>query len=385
MMISKHEKCSGMNQSLRLLVSSIFFWLLLSVSAKAATAIQVLLEDNVQQVSVGSSTSAVVKDARQNRLGKIEGMNQFDAVAHQNKVQLEQLKANQLQITPQQDGYVWIKDRWYRGTVRLINQGSQLKVVNQVDLQDYLYSVVGAEMKSHWPLEALKAQAVAARSYAVNKQQQPSTSIYDLGNTTSSQVYKGVASETQRTHQAVNETLGEVLTYGNQVILAVFHSSSGGHTENVEDVWNRSLPYLRGVVDYDQKAPVYEWKTRLSGKEIGHSFDMAEVKEIIPQQTSPQGRVLRLRLIGKDDTKTISGKAFRQRLNLKSTLFKIHQQHNGDSNHFTLVGRGFGHGIGLSQWGANYLAQQGANYRQILGHYYQKVKLAQLPSQVARN
>jgi stage II sporulation protein D len=201
-------------------------------------------------------------------------------------------------------------------------------------------------------------------------------------STTASQVYKGVTSETPRTHEAVNSTQGQVLTHRGKVILAVFHSSSGGHTENVEDIWSRPLPYLRGVVDYDQTAPVYQWQETMWGNEISRRLgDLGTIRALIPQETTPRGRIVTLKVVGDRATKTISGKEFRKALDLRSTLFQI--QNNGQQ--FIISGRGFGHGIGLSQWGAYYLAKQGADYRQILGHYYQQVKLALIDTQIVRN
>ncbi|QDZ39588.1 SpoIID/LytB domain-containing protein [Euhalothece natronophila Z-M001] len=366
---------------LQSLLSSVFLWLLLSASAQATTALRVLLQENAKQVPVGSSTTAVVKDAQGNALGEIEGMSAFRAVGSGQGVKLGDWQANQLSITPRDDGYVWIGNRWYRGKVRLVNRDSNLTVINKVNLEDYLYSVVGAEMPPSWPLEALKAQAVAARSYALHQQENTGNGLYDVQSTTASQVYKGVNSETERTHQAVNSTEGEVLQHNGNVILAVFHSSSGGHTENVEDVWSSPLPYLRGVADYDQTAPVYQWQQAFSPTAMGRRLRVGTVQEIIPQQASPQGRIRRLKVVGDRDTRTLSGDQFRHALNLRSTLFQVQKK----SDRFVITGRGFGHGIGLSQWGAHYLAQEGANYRQILGHYYRQVKLARLETDLARN
>lgn len=365
------------------LLPSLFLWLLLFAPAQAVTALKVALKENVKNITVGSSTTAVIKDATGKPLGEVQGMSAFRAVASAgNQVQLGEWEASQLWIDPKDNGQVWIGDGWYRGETRLINDNSKLTVVNQVNLEDYLYSVVGSEMVASWPLEALKAQAVAARSYALYKRQRSRHPYYDLDNTTASQVYQGIRSETPRTRQAVNGTQRQVLTHQGNVILAAFHSSSGGHTEDVEDIWNRQLPYLRGVIDYDQTAPVYQWQKRFSGQKIGQQLgDLGTVQKLIPQQTTPQGRIIQLKVVGDSATKTISGKAFRQALDLQSTLFEIHQDRQG----FIIAGRGFGHGIGLSQWGAYYLAQQGANYRQILGHYYAQVKLALIETQVVRN
>lgn len=372
----------AIRQPFKTLLSSLFLWLLLLAPAQAATFLKIALKDDVKQVAVGSSTDAVIKDAAGNPVGKIDGMSSLRAVSRKNQVQLGNWTGSQLWIDPQENGYVWIGDRWYRGETQLVNDGSDLTVINRVELEDYLYSVVGGEMPTSWPIEALKAQAVAARSYALHESNRSGNRLYDLESTTASQVYKGIKSETRSTHEAVNSTEGQVLTYGGKPILAVFHSSSGGHTENVEDVWSRPLPYLKSVVDYDHTAPVYEWQKALSGREIGYRLgNVGSVRSIIPQQVTPQGRIKRLKVVGDQGSKTISGQTFRKALDLRSTLFQV----DGNTQRFIISGRGFGHGIGLSQWGANYLATQGANYRQILGHYYQNVKLSLIDTEVARN
>lgn len=364
------------------LLPSLLLWLLIFTPAQAATALRVVLKENVKQVAVGSSTKAVIRDATGNALGEVEGMSGFRAESGEGEVRLGQWQGRQLEIDPKGEGYVWIGDRWYRGETQLIHDGSDLTVINQVNVEDYLYSVVGGEMVASWPLEALKAQAVAARSYALHKQEGAQNRLYDVKSTTASQVYKGIKSETPRTVEAVNTTQGEVLTYGGRPILAVFHSSSGGHTENVEDIWSRPLPYLRGVADYDQTAPVYQWEKILSNREMGRRLgNLGTIHSLIPEQTTPQGRIVKLKVVGDRATQTISGKQFRKALDLRSTLFQVNATRQG----FVISGRGFGHGVGLSQWGAYYLAQQGANYRQILGHYYQNVELALLDTRVARN
>ncbi|MDR9404625.1 MAG: SpoIID/LytB domain-containing protein [Halothece sp. Uz-M2-17] len=364
------------------LLPSLLLWLFLFAPAQAATALRVVLKEDVKQVAVGSSSNAVIRDRAGNVLGEVQGMSGFRAESGNGKVRLGQWESRQLEIDPKEDGYVWIGDRWYRGETKLIHDGSDLTVINEVNVEDYLYSVVGGEMVASWPLEALKAQAVAARSYALHKQQHAGTRLYDVKSTTASQVYKGIKSETPQTIEAVNTTQGQVLTHQGRPILAVFHSSSGGHTENVEDIWTRPLPYLRGVVDYDQTAPVYQWEKIVSNGEMARRLgNLGTIRSLIPQQTTPQGRILKLKVVGDRATETISGNEFRKALDLRSTLFQVNPTPQG----FLISGRGFGHGVGLSQWGAYYLAQQGANYRQILGHYYKQVKLALINTRVARN
>jgi stage II sporulation protein D len=352
-------------------------WLLLVLPSQAVE-LRVAIQKNVSNVKVGSSTAAVVKDGTGRKIGELRAMSALAARANGNNIALDRLGATEITIEPSNNGLVWINDRWYRGTTRLINQGNSLTAINKVDLEQYLYSVVGAEAISTWPIEALKAQAVAARSYALYKRKTEHNNLYDVDTTIGTQVYQGLNTEYTTTHQAVNSTLGQVMTYNGQVILAAFHSSSGGHTENVEDVWTQPLPYLRAVVDYDQKAPVFEWNKVFPVSQISTLVGgVGQIKTLIPEDTTPHGRIVSMKVVGDRGTATVSGNQLRKALDLRSTLFRI----GTDGHNLQVQGRGFGHGLGLSQWGAYFLAKQGINYYQILTHYYQNANLTQIKLQ----
>lgn len=352
---------------------SLLLWLFMVFPA-AALELRVAIQEGINRVTVGSSTPATVKDGSGRSLGQMEAMEGVDAIAKGSSVSLSRWNSSQLWIEPGPGGYVWIGDRWYRGRTRLVRSGKGLVAINHVDLDQYLYSVLGAEMSASWPLEALKAQAVAARTYALYKRQSSRNGLYDLGDTTTWQVYKGIETEASTTQEAVRATAGQVLTYNNQLILAVFHSAGGGHTENVENVWSQALPYLRGVEDFDQGTPGHEWVKSFSNREMGRLLGVGTVRSLVPERTSPAGRILTMRVVGSGGTKRVSGNDLRRILGLRSTLFTV----NNAGGTFQLNGRGFGHGLGLSQWGAYNLAQQGYNYQQILGHYYQNTQLANL-------
>src|SRR4028118_93048 len=356
---------------------SFLLWIVLVGPVQAATELRVAIKQGVSRVPVGSSTKAIVRDSAGQEVGELEAMNAFNAQGGGRNVALGQWKSRSLWIEPTGNGYVWIGDRWYRGRTQIVPTGKGLTAVNYVNLEDYLYSVLGSEMSASWPQEALKAQAVAARSYALYKRSTSSNSVYDVGNTTTWQVYKGLESEAQGTHLAVDATAGQVMTYGGKVILAVFHSSSGGHTENVEEIWSDNLPYLRGVADYDMGAPVYEWTKNFSRSELSRKISgVGNVISMTPERTTPQGRIITMSVQGDRATRRISGNDLRSALGLRSTLFVV----NPTSNGFEVTGRGFGHGLGLSQWGAHNLAARGINYQQILDHYYQSATLAQIQS-----
>lgn len=354
---------------------SALIWICL-IAPSQALELRVAIKKNVGDLKVGSSTTAIVRDAQGKPIGELNPMAALAAQPQGNGIALDRLNASEITIEPsQKDGLVWIGDRWYRGRTHLVRQGDTLTAINYVDLEDYLYSVVGAEAVATWPLEALKAQAVAARSYALYKSSTERSSLYDLDTTIGTQVYKGLDTEYTTTHQAVNGTAGQVMTYNGKVILAAFHSSSGGHTENVEDVWTSPLPYLRAVVDYDQQSPVFQWDKVVSVQEMNTLIGgVGTIKTMVPEETTPHGRVVNMKVIGDRGTTVVSGAELRKVLDLRSTLFRV----TGDGNSFRIYGRGFGHGLGLSQWGAYYLAKQGIKYAQILSHYYQHANLSQI-------
>jgi stage II sporulation protein D len=354
---------------------SFLLWIVLVGPAQAATELRVAIKEGVSRVQVGSSTKAIVRNSAGQVVGKIEAMNAFSAQGGSGGVAIGQFRSSQLWIEPSGDGFVWIGDRWYRGRTQLVPTSGGLTAVNHVNLEQYLYSVLGSEMSANWPQEALKAQAVAARSYALYKRSTSGNIVYDVGDTTTWQVYKGLETEAQGTHLAVNATAGQVMTYNGQVILAVFHSSSGGHTENVEDIWTDPLPYLRGVADYDMGAPVFEWTKSFSRSELSRLISgVGNVISMTPERTTPQGRVITMKVQGDGGTRRMSGNDLRSALGLRSTLFVVNPTGNG----FQVDGRGYGHGLGMSQWGAHNLASRGVNYQQILGHYYQSASLARI-------
>lgn len=366
----------------------LFLWTVMANPAFAAEQVElrVAIKKEVSQVKIGSSTNAIVRDGSGQVLGQITAMDGFSAQATGGNVAIANWKASRIWIEPSGDGLVWIGDRWYRGRTLLAASSNQITAINYVDLEKYLYSVLGGEMPPTWPLEALKAQAVAARSYALHQREKTANELYDVGNTTAWQVYEGVEDEYTSTQQAVDATQGQVLAYEGNVIEAVFHSSSGGHTENVEDVWTQPLPYLRAVPDYDQEAPVYQWEKTFTQSELSSLISgVGNIRSMVPERKTPQGRIVTMRVVGDAGEKVISGNAIRSALDLKSTLFEVKALTNNTQDkagsgtlRFQITGRGFGHGLGMSQYGANGLARRGYNYQQILLHYYKSASLARI-------
>ena len=214
---------------------------------------------------------------------------------------------------------IWLGGRRYRGVLRVSGRGGTLRVVNSLGVETYLASVVGSEMPHRWPLAALQAQAVAARTYALK--QRSRGGAWDVKATVASQVYRGVESETPSTRKAVASTRSLVLVHGGRLIDAVFHSSSGGVTEASGMVWRRQHPYLVSVPDHDQHSPVHRWE---------QWFDSAGLRQRLPEtgglqdvevlSRSASGRVREARLRGPRGSLVLSGGELRKRLGLKSTL-----------------------------------------------------------------
>lgn len=324
-------------------------------------------------------------------------------------------------LDPASPALLALGERRYRGRLVVRREGDQLLAVNHIGLEAYLPSVVGSEMPASWPLEALSAQAVAARTYALS-QRRPAAA-FDVKATVASQVYRGVEAETASTRAAVARTRSQVLLHDGSLIQAVFHSSSGGSTENSGEMWSRQLPYLVSVPDFDHTSPVSAWQLRFSPEQLRDLFretDGAARIEVLAASAS--GRIRRARVIGPRGSLDLTGAELRQRLGLRSTLVRFAFEQGGaapqaeatleapadgalpaDSatGSVTLAaararllppppltatgrleapilvasGRGFGHGVGMSQWGAYAMALRGSSYAEILRHYYRGAEL----------
>ncbi len=346
---------------------------LMTIAPAQAERLRVAVAQKISQVSLAASTPAIVSDGNRQKFAELQPLKALLAVASKDEIEFGDRKVTQLWIEPQQGGYVWIGDRWYRGAVQVISSGKKLVAINHVDLEQYLYSVLGAEMSTTFPIEALKAQAVAARTYALYRSQSTTKKLFDVDSSQISQVYRGLSSEAETTQIAVNATLGQILTYQGKPILAAFHSASGGHTENVEDIWFDRLPYLRGVPDYDLGTPGYEWTQTFTTAQLSQGLKIKQIKTIAPDRTTQFGSVVSLKISG-DTSKTLTGTQVRTALKLRSLRFRITPTPQG----FLFTGRGYGHGLGMSQWGAYNLAQQGMTYPNILAHYYSGVAIENL-------
>lgn len=259
------------------------------------------------------------------------------------------------------------------------------KTIERIPFEVYIRGVLAGEMPTSFHIEALKAQAVAARSYVLKKMEQNKNEQYDVVDTVSNQVYlsdqqlkekwgKDYVPKMNKITTAVLETTGEYLEYQGEIAEAFFFSTSTGKTENVEEVFSEKLPYLRSVdSSWDkEESPVYEVEKRFSLKEfyqlLGLQYQDSLVVKIT--KTTSTGRIKELQINGT----IFSGSTVYQKLALRSTFFEIKKI----KNEVIVTTRGFGHGVGMSQYGAEGMAKQGYTYDQILKHYYQGINIKKM-------
>ncbi len=361
-------------------------------------------------------------------------------------------------------GLLQFKGRTYRGAF-LITQRAGL--LNVVDVEDYLCGVLPAEVGANWHNEALRTQAICARTYVLKQSLKRADKGFDVVDTDADQVYKGAGVETDKTNRAVASTAGEVLTYGKELAFTYFHSDSGGHTADIADVWGSDYPYLKGVPEVvNYKSPVSQWNAKISSQKIRNAVqkvtgaDIGEISEVQVSEVDDGGRAVTMTFIGANGTKSMKASQFRTAAgprDLKSTMltpsggaFRVENQttpsgivserksqasgneltfeeeqgiakmasegvftstelvdmltnldkrkkyyqigigrtgqksqapakkprnkygysieKSGDN--FIFYGRGWGHGVGMCQWGAMAMAEQGYKAEKILAHYY---------------
>lgn len=281
-----------------------FIVFLLFFCSNPCLAIKIGLLENADAVKIGSSKKAYLIDIQTgNRLWTMDSMKYYEFKPYRNEITIKfnnttyKTKSDKLLIKLGSDsGFLCVKNRWYRGDIILIKANDGLTVVNDVSLEDYLKGVVPSEMPPGWNIEAHKAQAIAARSYAIANLGKRASFGYDLKDTPEDQAYGGASVETSKTNNAVSQTKGIVITYNKKVIPAFYCASAGGKTVNSADVWMKNLPFLQSVPSFDD-----------------------------------------------DVSKN-------------------------------------GHGVGMSQHGANNLAQQGYNAFQILNYFYSNTRFGKLDS-----
>ncbi|NOZ24800.1 MAG: SpoIID/LytB domain-containing protein [Nitrospirae bacterium] len=256
----------------------------------------------------------------------------------------------------------------YLGNIEIWKGERGLYLINEVPLEDYVRSVVLSEVADGWEMEALKAQAVIVRTYAVKYIQRGADRLYHLTSSTLHQLYRGDNSDSRVTY-AVMQTRGEILTYDGEPIEAFYHSTCGGRTELPEEVFGRSYPYLKSVSSDCSLSSYWIWQRRFGRKKLEKDLGLPGLRDVRISGYTKTGRVKELTFVTAGGTKTILSKDLRRILGWKtlpSTWFSIRK--NGDT--FVFDGKGYGHGVGLCQWGAQQMAKEGKTYKEILSFYY---------------
>ncbi len=256
----------------------------------------------------------------------------------------------------------------YTGNIDVWKGDNSIYIINELPIEDYVKDVVAAEVRPDWEMEALKAQAVISRTYALYQKSMNGSSIYHIASSVIDQVYKG-NNRDARVEYAVEETKGEILTFDNRPIEAFFHSTCGGKTENPEEVFGKSYPYLKSVESPCDLSPYSEWERNIQLTEIEKALNLPGINELSTKSYTSTGRVKEIEIITDSGHTTINSTDLRKLLgwkNLPSTNFRISRV--GDSLIFK--GKGYGHGVGLCQWGALQMARDGKNYKEILSFYY---------------
>lgn len=263
-------------------------------------------------------------------------------------------------------------------------------VIARLDLESYVRGVLPSEMPASWPLEALKAQAIAARTFALFRKQarMKVNAPYDVESDVMDQVYKNPLGEeplsgkkSDMVERAIRETKGVVLLAGGTHPFATyFHADCGGHTEEPSEVWGKTESAGTAVDDACPTNPLATWSLHLSPQEIAKKFKksaMLSALDVLSKTKS--GRIAKLKMTWSDGSETLtSGHEFRMTVGherVRSAKFEIRQDQDGD---FDLSGHGFGHGVGMCQWGARHLATIGKSYREILSHYFPKATFSDI-------
>lgn len=273
----------------------------------------------------------------------------------------------------------------YRGDILIHKkQNNKLLVVNNVDLEKYVRGVLYHEVSDKWPMEATMAQAVAVRSYVLYQMNENKTNLFDVRDDIYSQVYGGKSAERYRTNIAAGKTEGQVLLLDGKIFPTYFHSNCGGHTEDVNNVWGPPSKALTGVsCIYCEDSPSYHWKKNFSCKEVqaklndkGYKIGLIKDIEIVSRNQS--NRIDKLRITSRDNqVLMLDGRKFRDIIGpnlIKSNNYEIEMK----GYYFDVIGLGWGHGVGMCQWGAHAMAQERFTYKEILKYYYPNTEIKEI-------
>jgi stage II sporulation protein D len=273
------------------------------------------------------------------------------------------------------NGDILISDILYSGSIEVSKDEKGLHFINSIPFEKYIEGVIAAETGEDWAMEALKAQAVISRTYAMYRKNRSTSKDYHITSSTLHQVYRG-KNTNEVISKAVRETLGEHLTFKGEPIEAFYHSTCIGNTELPHVVWGKDYPYIKSVPCRGEHSPYEKWQRRFRITEIEEALGMNGIEEMYISGFTSTGRADLIKVITASSNSEIKAVDLRKLLgyrDLPSTHFSLIME-GGD---VVFEGGGYGHGVGLSQWGALELAHEGKNYKEILEHYYPGTVLQQ--------
>jgi len=366
--------------------------------SNSAEIIRVLLDNSESDLTITVNDLIFISDENE-LLAKVNSGNKLRFSIESEKINLiigdKVFISKRFFLTPSTEyGIIKVNDKKYRGRILVSVYNSEIKIVNQISLEDYVKGVMIKEMpvgKGTENYQALKAFSICARTYAFNKMKENKI-IFDIYPDTRDQVYGGVDGETAITNDIVDETKGQLLFYDNQPATIFYHSTCGGNTENVINVFSKNvIPYLTGVKDGDEPfckiSPRFEWTENYSETVFINRLLIAKlidnenynISYIKVTSRFESGRVneLEIKLInsrGDEKSVLLYGNGMRTIIRsgdgksiLRSTLFDI----KTDANKNVIInGSGSGHGVGMCQWGAIGQSKENIDYKKILNHYF---------------
>ena len=354
-------------------------------SPQAAPLVRVALLQDAASFSLRVKGRFEVYDLNNKKLiAKASSLRKQAVKIRNNKIVIQGIASSlsALQIAPLKGGYLFINGRIFRGRINLIvKPNGKILVVNESGVEDYLRGILCNEVAPWWPMDALKSQAIIARSYGLYQKQFPKDKYFDLTSDIYSQVYGGKSSERWRTNRAVDLTRGRILTYQGKLFPTYYHATCGGHTEDASKLWNVDLLPLKGVVcNFCVHSPHYKWQAKMSLQDISSKlilkgFRIQEISGIEIIGYDGSGRISGLEIKSQDKGFPVSAKDFRQALGpniIRSANFTSRI----DSGAVHFEGLGWGHGVGLCQWGMQEMAREGSKYEQILKYYFPQSELS---------
>ena len=352
--------------------------------AQAGETIRMALFQNVESVTVASSSGLIVRAPNDT----VDSSGRITVAAGPSGliVDGQPLRSDRLDVRGR-DGELTINGLTVGNRVIVKRQNGKLLAINELPLEDYVKGVVPSEMNPAWHLEALKVQAIATRTYALYKMRQNARKDFDVVASVKDQVYlyRGRAAAAGPAARATAETRDQVLAYRDEPILAAFSSTAAGLTEDAWNVWSVDLPYLKGVeCPFDLNSPWYQWRTdvglaMLEQRLRDEGFSVGIIASLAPATYTKAGRVAQVRILHSGGELYVKGDDLRRVLGytvLPSTQFDF----DVVGLQVQFAGRGNGHGVGLCQWGAKELAERGYSAETILRYYYPGADIRDLDS-----